>query len=398
MRRPGQLLLLTGALMAGLVYSLFASRPALYDVSYLLLLALLVAWTWRGWRAAVPPTLAAPALAFGGAYALAALASTAPARSLRDAAIVAGYGLLFMLAGNLLARGLSRAVLFRAVTMAALVVAGVAAGAWLLDGAPLTGYRLRLETNNSVALYNLLLFPALTAGQAVPLVVAPAVFLTWFAGSRGGLVANLTGLFALVGILPLLRRYWPVLLAGLVAMGALLLLYMNGLAHGGRSELWGVGWEMFSARPWLGQGPGTYQAAFMAAYPDWAKYNHAHNAVLNLLAETGVLGLGAAFWLAVASGRALWRQVQAGDPWAVGALAGAVALAAQSLVDVPTTRGYVVVALLVVVRLGLQLPSPEAAGAPGETEHRASWRWLPAPHVESGDGAGSIATSGVENL
>lgn len=411
----GQLLVLVVGLSAGLFYSLFNNRPVLYDVSYVLALALAVACTWRGWAVAVPPALRWPALAFGGVLMASSTISGDVTRSLRELPIILGYGLLFVLAGNLLARGVSRAMLFRAVVLASLVMAGAAVGVWLMDGAPLVGYRLRFETNNSAALYNLLLFPSLVTGELAALVVAPAAFVMWFGGSRGGLAATGAGLFGLVGLWPALQRWkWPLIL-GALAAGGVLWVYVGGLAHGGRQELWSVAWQMFTARPWLGQGPDTYQRIFELAYPTYPHYDHAHNVLLNLLAETGLLGAGAAGWLALAAGRALWKE--RGDKWAVGALAACAALAVQGMVDVPTTRAYVVCALLLVVRLGLRPHSPETASLEARhlarcyqvpslkpamgahaLQHRHIWRETPAPpagHAETGDGAGSIAELSV---
>src|SRR5262249_23112864 len=64
---------------------------------------------------------------------------------------------------------------------------------------------------------------------------------------------------------------------------------LERLAH------WQVALEMANDAPWLGVGFGNYEEA----YPHYALMNwplalgHAHNYYLNLLAETGVLGLSA---------------------------------------------------------------------------------------------------------
>ena len=67
-----------------------------------------------------------------------------------------------------------------------------------------------------------------------------------------------------------------------------------------RMAHWQAAFEMATHQPWLGVGFGNYEAA----YSDYSLLNwpyplgHAHNYYLNLLAETGVLGLLAylAFW------------------------------------------------------------------------------------------------------
>ncbi|MBI2303189.1 MAG: O-antigen ligase family protein [Chloroflexi bacterium] len=56
---------------------------------------------------------------------------------------------------------------------------------------------------------------------------------------------------------------------------------------------WQAAWDMFVANPWLGVGVGNFSAVFESyALPGWTNTTgHAHNYYLNLLAETGVLGL-----------------------------------------------------------------------------------------------------------
>ncbi len=72
---------------------------------------------------------------------------------------------------------------------------------------------------------------------------------------------------------------------------------------------WQAGLRMFSAHPWLGVGIGNFGAVYPNyALPHWyVSLGHAHNAFINFLAETGVIGFGAflAFWLGV--GREAWR-------------------------------------------------------------------------------------------
>ena len=73
-------------------------------------------------------------------------------------------------------------------------------------------------------------------------------------------------------------------------------LFQMATGVGPRLELWGEAWRMFLAAPVLGAGFGQfawhhflYQAA-AGAPSGLGLYNHAHNIVLQLLAETGVAG------------------------------------------------------------------------------------------------------------
>lgn len=69
-----------------------------------------------------------------------------------------------------------------------------------------------------------------------------------------------------------------------------------------RMAIWQAAWGMFEANPLLGVGPGNYAVLYdRFMMPGWFNsMGHAHNLYLNLLAETGVLGLGAflVFWFA----------------------------------------------------------------------------------------------------
>jgi O-antigen ligase len=102
---------------------------------------------------------------------------------------------------------------------------------------------------------------------------------------------------------------------------------------------WQAALGMASDAPWLGVGFGNYEAV----YPRYALVNwpmalgHAHNYYLNLLAETGIVGLAAYLgaWgvLVVLTLRALVRTHGMARGLALGALAGWAHLSAHSLFD-----------------------------------------------------------------
>ncbi len=106
-----------------------------------------------------------------------------------------------------------------------------------------------------------------------------------------------------------------------------------------RMAHWQAALAMWRAHFWLGVGFGCYEAA----YPNYRLINwpfalgHAHNYYLNVLAETGLIGLMAYLWLMGAVFAALVRATRRLEGWqrglAVG-LAGAwTHLAVHSLVD-----------------------------------------------------------------
>ena len=338
-------LLLSATLAVALLYSLWSARPLWSDLALLLVLVWAVRRTWRGWP---PASLLLPALAFLDAFALAALFSSDPLTSWRTVLGVVAYGLIYVLVGNLRALGVSRGELYRGLVIAAQILVAVMVAGWLAEGAPLYGYRLRVENVNSFALLNLLLMPALVVGELRGLVLAEAVIVAWLSGSRSGVGGLVAGLVMLGGVR--LPRWARVGLA-LTLLLALVALVARGsadlLGSSGRSEMWAVAWEMFTASPLVGQGPSTYKAAWMAANPAAFDSGHAHNLYLNVAAETGLVGLAAGAWLIVALLRSLSRSL-----WARAALAGTVGLLILSLGDVPTTAPYIVVTWLVLVQLG----------------------------------------------
>ncbi|GIV80205.1 MAG: O-antigen polymerase [Litorilinea sp.] len=76
---------------------------------------------------------------------------------------------------------------------------------------------------------------------------------------------------------------------------------------------WVAALRMWERAPWLGVGPGNYSVVYPAVrLPLWEDpLGHAHNIYLNVLGETGLLGLTAylALWLVVAHW--LWQRRQA---------------------------------------------------------------------------------------
>jgi putative inorganic carbon (HCO3(-)) transporter len=106
-----------------------------------------------------------------------------------------------------------------------------------------------------------------------------------------------------------------------------------------RMAHWQAAWNMFNDHPWLGIGIGNYAAVYPAyALPHWDDpLGHAHNYYLNVLAESGIVGLaaylvlwGAIFWTA-------WRAVRSTRGLAQGIAAGAfgvlIALSVHNLFD-----------------------------------------------------------------
>jgi O-antigen ligase len=199
----------------------------------------------------------------------------------------------------------------------------------------------------------------------VTLIVGAALGASW---SRGAWMGFGAALLAMIALLPR-RGWWGVVLV-VVGVGALLGLYFSGrlpaaladrltgfLAYARFEDVrgapindanfavlermahWQAALNMWRDNFWLGVGFGCYEPA----YADYALINwpialgHAHNYYLNLLAETGVLGLAAYLVFFGAVLLHLWRATRERRGWqrglALGVLGAVVQLLVHSLVD-----------------------------------------------------------------
>jgi putative inorganic carbon (HCO3(-)) transporter len=106
-----------------------------------------------------------------------------------------------------------------------------------------------------------------------------------------------------------------------------------------RMAHWQAALDMWQSRFWLGVGLGSYESAYpLFNLPNWTlPLGHAHNIYLNMLAETGLLGLSAylLFW-----GVILIKLMQASrqlDGWqrglAIGLCGAWTHMAVHNLVD-----------------------------------------------------------------
>ena len=110
---------------------------------------------------------------------------------------------------------------------------------------------------------------------------------------------------------------------------------LERLAH------WVAALRMWANSPWLGVGPGNYNSAYTTvALPQWPHpLGHAHNIYLNVLAESGVLGIVAfaILWLSLAYWTIRRRNTANRVDWryalAVGALGVYCHLAVHSVFD-----------------------------------------------------------------
>lgn len=170
----------------------------------------------------------------------------------------------------------------------------------------------------------------------------------WWSGSRGALGGAALAALLLVALSPQRRRTAATMLAA-AAVGALLSLpvsmpeHLMGLSRlwnstvggdgvsfgSGRGELWQTTFAAWQTRPWLGIGP---DGVLPVVAPLGAA--HAHNTVLQALAEGGVVA-GVPFLVALGAmlAAAARAALQTRDAVRVGAAAYLVALMANGLLD-----------------------------------------------------------------
>jgi len=145
---------------------------------------------------------------------------------------------------------------------------------------------------------------------------------------------------------------------------------------------WRAAWLMFERQPWLGVGAGQYADEYPAvALPRWQDpLGHAHNYILHVMAEGGLLGLAGYLLLSVASFAALWRAARTPaspgrDAWSrtvgLAALGMWGHLMAHNLFDNLYVHGMY---LLVAMMLGLAVAhSPANRIRSGATRRMASY-------------------------
>ncbi|MCX6049491.1 MAG: O-antigen ligase family protein, partial [Chloroflexi bacterium] len=187
-------------------------------------------------------------------------------------------------------------------------------------------------------------FTSLSAG-----LIGAALLASW---SRGGWLGGLTG----VGIVVVLRSRLAALSSAVVILLVLCALLLGSFkpdvipaplvarlqdipAYFGLTDIvnqpvnddnfaviervahWVAAVRMWQQAPWLGIGPGNYATIYPSVrLPLWEEpLGHAHNIYLNVLAETGLVGLGVYVLLWSTAAIWVWRQfqqaIQRQAPW-----------------------------------------------------------------------------------
>ena len=127
-------------------------------------------------------------------------------------------------------------------------------------------------------------------------------------------------LAALVGLawarIPLVSTYGSLLVSG-----------GGSQAVTDRTEAWRVATELWRERWLVGWGPNTYRQAFLARFETPAAFAgvHAHNELLQIAVETGLVGVSAALWLAGATLTVAFRGFRSATGIVRGVRAGLLA-------------------------------------------------------------------------
>jgi O-antigen ligase len=300
-------------------------------------------------------------------------------QTLSEALLYFSYGTLAFLAAQVIRRGshirklaLAFTVYGAAVALFAIIQSVSSSGKVYWTWTPLHGgwiYGPYVNHNHYAGLMELLVpiplviaLSQLSQGKKRILAATAAALMAgtvFLSGSRGGMLALTIEFAVLIGITKIQKRSVPVRLAlsaSLVA-GLGITAWIGGgeitsrlqsietetrqeLAGGMRLSIDRDGLRMFSHHPILGFGLGT----FSVAYPEFRTFsttffvNEAHNDFIQVLVETGAIGLGLMLWLLVAFYRGAARKVHGWETTANGALAlaaivGCTGLLVHSFLD-----------------------------------------------------------------
>jgi O-antigen ligase len=169
----------------------------------------------------------------------------------------------------------------------------------------------------------------------------------------------------------------------------------------GRIDEWRVAVRVVADHPVLGVGPEGYRIAFGRAVDDAYERAHgraelpdrAHSAPLDVAASLGLAGAATYGWVVVAAGRRVLRALRGPRPLLVGAAAGLLAYAVQSLFLFPLAdvdpAAWLLAGVVLALSPGLPAGGAGAAGA-GPVARRRLGR--PAAAVTAAVlGAGALA-------
>lgn len=345
-----------------------------------------------------------------------AILSTDPRRSLGYLGLMAIYALSFYFLSDLLVNGWPAELLVKCLLIVGAIVigfgladiAGWYIGWWALGGAahPLPPTQLRIysilgDANMAASFLNLLIPLALVRIGSIKgrfprlllvLWLLGALTVQFFTSSRGGWLGTAVAAASSVGLLVIasgepdrVKTWWRILetkpwllilmglgIIALAAGGAWLgLKQLQHPSHGriliARRDFWLSAWYAFLSSPLWGTGPFTYGTQFMKYMPTPPRrpYPHAHSYLVTTAAETGLIGLAASGWMALAIVVAFKRTWQSAGRehrlLMAGCGASLLGFGVHSLVD--NHVGVPAIALALIATLALALNDQLAQGS-----------------------------------
>jgi tetratricopeptide (TPR) repeat protein len=220
-----------------------------------------------------------------------------------------------------------------------------------------------------------------------------ALIVQFFTSSRGGWLGTAAVLATSVTLLVIasggqdkMKNWWRILrtrpwlllltglgIAVLAAVGARLALkQLQHPSHGSilsaRREFWLSAWYAFLSSPLWGTGPFTYGTQFVkyTPTPPWRPYPHAHSYLVTAAAETGLIGLVASVWMALAIVVAFKRTWQSAGRehrlLMAGCGASLLGFSVHSLVDNHVGVPAIALALIAVLALALNDQLDQVSG------------------------------------
>ena len=402
--RPLFILLIVYLLLVGATYTGILT-PVLRWIDMGIAGGVLIVWAWnqRRWRWQTTPLDLAIAI-WIAAFALSLLTNL---DSWRRIALGLWFMGIYVGAWYLLSHALANRALRRAWLIDALLIAGVPvvfvgfAQVWLAltSGLPIPRPVGTLGNPNTLAALLVLLIP-FTAGWLVEakaplprvllgLYTLATLLLLGLTFSRGGWIGSVVGLAVWIGLRFPVRQIWTTLprwqkvalvaLALLAATGGAVVL-IDSLSIGGRglnlrTWLYQTALELFAQRPLTGHGLFTFGAGLsrLNSLPPLEPHSHAHNVILQVAAELGIVGLIALALTAWAALRALLRAIRRPlDPITVMGIAAFAGFAAHQMVDLPAMMPTIALAALIALLLAVTPAEPTTEPTPA----RRAWQPL----------------------
>ncbi len=211
--------------------------------------------------------------------------------------------------------------------------------------------------------------------------------------SRGGWLGAAVGLTVWVILRFPVRQIWAKLpriqkaavvvgVGLLVAVGALVIIEsfsIGGRGIGLRTWLYETALELFARKPLTGQGLFTFGAGLsrLNSLPPLEPHSHAHNIILHVAAELGIVGLVALALTAWVALRVFWRTLRqaiqhAADPVTVIGIAAFAGFATHQMLDLPAMMPTI--ALVALITLVIAVAPGESAVEVGMLSSRRAWQ------------------------